>query len=222
MRSRRRRASAQPRSSSSARSGGNSANSIAPHPYALRKPLVQVSSFRNLVALTYRISNPVALPSGLQWQLLRDSHAALNVVVAFTSQSHNSAARNGDRVNRRTAGAGIARARTADRPCSVSRNARPQRRSATGVHRRAALRSDARRRPGRMIVDGKLYPLHSAISERWKVHYFSADMARTRRSPSGGCRVPYRYAGRARSATSPPSKAYVIATDNATLLAASS
>ena len=28
-----------------------------------------------------------------------------------------------------------------------------------------------------MIVDGTLYPLHLAISKRWKVHYFSADMA---------------------------------------------
>jgi hypothetical protein len=27
-----------------------------------------------------------------------------------------------------------------------------------------------------MIVDGKLYPLHLAISRDWKVHYFSADM----------------------------------------------
>lgn len=28
-----------------------------------------------------------------------------------------------------------------------------------------------------MIVDGQLYPLHLAISENWKIHYFSADMA---------------------------------------------
>ena len=28
-----------------------------------------------------------------------------------------------------------------------------------------------------MFVDGELYPLHLAISEDWKVHYFSADMA---------------------------------------------
>jgi hypothetical protein len=28
-----------------------------------------------------------------------------------------------------------------------------------------------------MIVDGRLYPLHLAISENWKIHYFSADMA---------------------------------------------
>jgi len=27
-----------------------------------------------------------------------------------------------------------------------------------------------------MIVDGKLYPLHLAISPNWKIHYFSADM----------------------------------------------
>jgi hypothetical protein len=28
-----------------------------------------------------------------------------------------------------------------------------------------------------VIVDGRLYPLHVAISENWKVHYFSADMS---------------------------------------------
>lgn len=28
-----------------------------------------------------------------------------------------------------------------------------------------------------MIIDGKLYPLHLAISRHWKVHYFRADMA---------------------------------------------
>jgi len=28
-----------------------------------------------------------------------------------------------------------------------------------------------------VIVDGKLYPLHAAVSDHWKVHYFSADMA---------------------------------------------
>ena len=28
-----------------------------------------------------------------------------------------------------------------------------------------------------MFVDGQLYPLHLAVSPRWKVHYFSADMA---------------------------------------------
>jgi tetratricopeptide (TPR) repeat protein len=28
-----------------------------------------------------------------------------------------------------------------------------------------------------MMVDGRLYPLHLAISEQWKIHYFSADMA---------------------------------------------
>jgi aromatic-L-amino-acid decarboxylase len=27
-----------------------------------------------------------------------------------------------------------------------------------------------------MMVDGKLYPLHLAISKQWKIHYFSADM----------------------------------------------
>ena len=30
-----------------------------------------------------------------------------------------------------------------------------------------------------MFVGGTLYPLHLAISRDWKVHYFSADMART-------------------------------------------
>lgn len=28
-----------------------------------------------------------------------------------------------------------------------------------------------------MIVDGRIYPLHAAISRQWKVHYFTADMA---------------------------------------------
>jgi Flp pilus assembly protein TadD/glutathione synthase/RimK-type ligase-like ATP-grasp enzyme len=28
-----------------------------------------------------------------------------------------------------------------------------------------------------MLIDGKLYPLHLAISQDWKIHYFSADMA---------------------------------------------
>jgi glutathione synthase/RimK-type ligase-like ATP-grasp enzyme len=28
-----------------------------------------------------------------------------------------------------------------------------------------------------MLVDGRLYPLHAAISPHWKIHYFSADMA---------------------------------------------
>ncbi len=42
---------------------------------------------------------------------------------------------------------------------------------------------DARGRDGKsrkyrvMMIDGKLYPLHVAISHRWKIHYFSADMA---------------------------------------------
>jgi tetratricopeptide (TPR) repeat protein len=27
-----------------------------------------------------------------------------------------------------------------------------------------------------VIVDGKLYPLHAAVAEQWKVHYFTADM----------------------------------------------
>lgn len=28
-----------------------------------------------------------------------------------------------------------------------------------------------------MMINGKLYPLHAAVSNNWKVHYFSADMA---------------------------------------------
>ena len=28
-----------------------------------------------------------------------------------------------------------------------------------------------------MLVDGRVYPLHLAISKNWKVHYFKADMA---------------------------------------------
>jgi len=28
-----------------------------------------------------------------------------------------------------------------------------------------------------MVIDGKIYPLHLAVSRRWKVHYFRADMA---------------------------------------------
>ena len=28
-----------------------------------------------------------------------------------------------------------------------------------------------------MMIDGRLYPLHLAISEQWKVHYFTSDMA---------------------------------------------
>ncbi len=28
-----------------------------------------------------------------------------------------------------------------------------------------------------MMIDGQLYPLHLAISNHWKIHYFTADMA---------------------------------------------
>jgi hypothetical protein len=28
-----------------------------------------------------------------------------------------------------------------------------------------------------MMLDGRLYPLHAAISSQWKIHYFSAEMA---------------------------------------------
>ena len=30
-----------------------------------------------------------------------------------------------------------------------------------------------------MFIDGRIYPLHLAVSRDWKVHYFSADMARS-------------------------------------------
>jgi glutathione synthase/RimK-type ligase-like ATP-grasp enzyme len=42
---------------------------------------------------------------------------------------------------------------------------------------------DARGRDGKarkyrvMMIDGELYPLHLAVSENWKVHYFTSDMA---------------------------------------------
>jgi hypothetical protein len=39
---------------------------------------------------------------------------------------------------------------------------------------------DGKSRKGRMLfVDGRLYPLHWAISQNWKIHYFSADMTDT-------------------------------------------
>jgi tetratricopeptide (TPR) repeat protein len=44
---------------------------------------------------------------------------------------------------------------------------------------------DARDADGRirkyrvMMIDGRLYPLHAAVSSNWKIHYFSADMADT-------------------------------------------
>ena len=28
-----------------------------------------------------------------------------------------------------------------------------------------------------MMIDGRLYPLHLAVSRRWKIHFFSADMS---------------------------------------------
>jgi hypothetical protein len=42
---------------------------------------------------------------------------------------------------------------------------------------------DARGRDGKsrkyrvMMIDGRLYPLHVAISDDWKIHYFTAEMA---------------------------------------------
>ena len=52
-----------------------------------------------------------------------------------------------------------------------------------GDHLMAIEYVDVRRSDGKwrkfrvMVVDGKLYPLHLAISNHWKIHYFSADMA---------------------------------------------
>jgi tetratricopeptide (TPR) repeat protein len=44
-----------------------------------------------------------------------------------------------------------------------------------------ATGADGRSRKGRvMIIDGQLYPLHWAISQDWKVHYFTAGMAERR------------------------------------------
>lgn len=40
-------------------------------------------------------------------------------------------------------------------------------RGADGCHRKYRV----------MMIDGELYPLHLAISQHWKIHYFSADMA---------------------------------------------
>ena len=38
--------------------------------------------------------------------------------------------------------------------------------------------ADGCARKGRvMFIDGRLYPLHWAVSRDWKVHYFTADMA---------------------------------------------
>jgi len=38
--------------------------------------------------------------------------------------------------------------------------------------------TDGKRRKYRaMMVDGRLYPLHCAVSRHWKIHYFSAEMA---------------------------------------------
>jgi tetratricopeptide (TPR) repeat protein len=41
-----------------------------------------------------------------------------------------------------------------------------------------AFRADGKARKYRvMMVDGRLYPLHCAVSHHWKIHYFSAEMA---------------------------------------------
>jgi hypothetical protein len=40
--------------------------------------------------------------------------------------------------------------------------------------------ADGKARKGRVLfVDGRIYPLHWAISQNWKIHYFSADMTDT-------------------------------------------
>jgi hypothetical protein len=42
----------------------------------------------------------------------------------------------------------------------------------------SARGADGKARKGRvMVIDGRLYPLHWAVSSHWKVHYFSSDMA---------------------------------------------
>jgi aromatic-L-amino-acid/L-tryptophan decarboxylase len=52
-----------------------------------------------------------------------------------------------------------------------------------GAHLLAIQYLDARRADGKarkyraMMIDGKLYPLHVAISSHWKIHYFTAEMA---------------------------------------------
>ena len=51
-----------------------------------------------------------------------------------------------------------------------------------------------------MFIDGGLYPLHLAVSADWKVHYFSADMARNERVSRGGAALFDRHAGRPRAA----------------------
>jgi len=41
----------------------------------------------------------------------------------------------------------------------------------------SACGADGKARKGRvMVIDGRLYPLHWAVSSHWKVHYFSSDM----------------------------------------------
>ena len=49
-----------------------------------------------------------------------------------------------------------------------------------------------------MIVDGQLYPLHLAISQDWKVHYFTADMADSAAN-RGGRRISQRHGERHRA-----------------------
>ena len=50
-----------------------------------------------------------------------------------------------------------------------------------------------------MTIGGKLYPLHLAISDHWKVHYFSAEMAGNAASGRRG-RFPQRHARSVRAA----------------------
>ena len=49
-----------------------------------------------------------------------------------------------------------------------------------------------------MMIGGKIFPLHLAISRNWKVHYFTSDMADQARSPRRGNGVPRPTCRRAR------------------------
>ena len=49
-----------------------------------------------------------------------------------------------------------------------------------------------------MMIGGRLYPLHLAISKNWKVHYFTADMAEHADYRGRRGQIPGRHAVRAR------------------------
>jgi len=65
--------------------------------------------------------------------------------------------------------------RAADLPCALC--------ELPGAELDAIEYLDARAADGKirkyrvMMIDGRLYPLHAAISRHWKIHYFSAEMA---------------------------------------------